>query len=235
MSVDLLYESLRGAGIDPGNSANVLDLAAVGATFLLWRSSPVEDWHYRIVQSEMMRANAATTRAVRECVLSHLSPWTTSAEDGQDARAARRVFSAVGQVVADAQRRLPDSRTLAAWASSQEELPAFEQHVRRRVRRWTLLAGQEGLVSVLVLVLLALVGGASCRQWWLMPWWPDRVACLSSAVVSRPAGTILRSLRRSARSARRRTRAGSAGSKRGCWPARIPSPRLVPPTACGPV
>jgi hypothetical protein len=41
----------------------MMDLAAVAMVRLAWRDGPVEDWHKEghICNSEMMRANAATT------------------------------------------------------------------------------------------------------------------------------------------------------------------------------
>src|SRR3954453_10902814 len=45
-----------------------MDLVAVAMTRLAWRDGPVEEWHStgRISNSEMMRANAATTRVFRK-------------------------------------------------------------------------------------------------------------------------------------------------------------------------
>lgn len=57
-------------GLDPDCSADVVDLAAVGATLVGWRVGPLEDWHAepdsRICDSELVRASVATTRLVKE-------------------------------------------------------------------------------------------------------------------------------------------------------------------------
>ena len=77
-----------------------MDLAAVAMTRLGWRDGPVEDWHSvryrRIGDAEMMRANAATTRVVCNVMDRPYGPG--------------EIFKAVGQVLADPLRRLPDGR-----------------------------------------------------------------------------------------------------------------------------
>jgi hypothetical protein len=81
-AVDVDEMVLRGAcvqlGFDPDDGERVKDLAAVAVTRLAWRDSPVEDWHSirfrRIGDGEMMRANAATTRLVREILADRPHP-----------------------------------------------------------------------------------------------------------------------------------------------------------------
>jgi hypothetical protein len=77
----LARDAARKLGFDPDDRGSLADLAAVGIARLAWRDRPVEDWHAvpqrRISDSEMMRASAAVTRAVRDLLAAELpsSPW----------------------------------------------------------------------------------------------------------------------------------------------------------------
>jgi hypothetical protein len=146
-------------GVDPGDSDQVADVAAVAMTRLAWRDGPVEDWHSfryrRINEAEMMRANAATTRAVRD-VMDH------GGSDG--------VFGRVGKVLADPCRRLPDGRRVVDVAPSRSEWEAYRGHVTACCTRWDALAASFGVAAVLVL--LACRGARFNWAWWRSTGWP---------------------------------------------------------------
>jgi hypothetical protein len=84
----LVREAARKLGFDPDDRGSLADLAAVGIARLAWRDGLVEDWHAvpqrRISDSEMMRASAAVTRAVRDLLATELppSPWPRDPSGG---------------------------------------------------------------------------------------------------------------------------------------------------------
>jgi hypothetical protein len=51
-------------GIEPNDTAVILNLAAIGITNGAWRNNPVEDWHGdgRIHDGGMLRTNVATSK-----------------------------------------------------------------------------------------------------------------------------------------------------------------------------
>lgn len=140
----LAREVARKLGFDPDDRSSLADLAAVAIARLAWRDGPVEDWHAapqrRISDSELMRASAAVTRAVRDLLVAELppSPWP---RDGTGAASdADRVFAEIAGMMSAPARRLPDGRTLADLAPAREDLRAFIRHVEEHARWWTVLA-----------------------------------------------------------------------------------------------
>jgi hypothetical protein len=159
--------------VDLGDAQQIADLAAVAVTRLAWRDGVVEEWHRaspaRIVDPEMMRANAATTRLVR----------------GQFAEAAggttERVAMAFGTVcprLADPGRRLPDGRTVGELAPDAQGLGVYGDQVRGffvRLKRLVEWLGPEAVMGT-----LACYAAAACWQWWLAPGWPSMVDMIMS-------------------------------------------------------
>lgn len=145
----------------------LLGLAAIGVTKLAWRNSPVEDWHsvrYRqIGQAEMMRANAATTRLVRDALLRHAldDPVGT--------------FDAVAAVITDGSRQLPDGRRLRQLAPTEVQYGIFRDEATAVCRDWSVRVMQHGLPPLL-LALAGEAGRGSSRRWWLGPDWLAVVA-----------------------------------------------------------
>ena len=166
----LLEEAAVRLDLDLGDRDQVQDLVAVAMTRLAWRDGPVEDWHAypygRISNGEMMRANAATTRLVRE-TLDDLGPKVVV---GNRVSEADEVFAAVGRALADSRRRLPDGRTVAELAPDAAQLAAFERHVWMFCTRWSGVAGEYGASETMAL--LAVYAGRYCWRWWLAPKWP---------------------------------------------------------------
>lgn len=170
----LAREAARKLGFNPDDRSKLADLAAVAIARLAWRDSPVEDWHAapqrRISDSELMRASAAVTRAVRDLLVAELppSPWPRGAPGAGDD--ADRVFAHIARLLSEPSRCLPDGRTLADLAPSRQDLTAFARHVEEHARWWADLAAGHGLHE-LVLV-LACHAALRCRRWWLAPDWP---------------------------------------------------------------
>lgn len=121
----------------------VLDLAAVGAVKIAWRDSPVEDWQAglenRIEDSDMMQANAATTRLVRD----HLHRQHSAA--GGLLRSALRLpgsepvelFSEICIMIADLHRPLPNGLTLPELAPDNDVVDEFVDHVQACGLLWS--------------------------------------------------------------------------------------------------
>jgi hypothetical protein len=180
--------------VDVGNARQLADLAAVAVTRLAWRDGVVEAWHRasptRIVDHEMMRANAATTRLVRRQL--------ADAAGGTAERIAR-AFGAVGPRLADPGRRLPDGRTVGELAPDAQGLEVYGGQVRGFVVRLGRLV--ERLGPEVVVGALACYAAAACWQWWLAPGWPSMVemimrnleggCCYSFQPVRCSAGSIL--------------------------------------------
>lgn len=167
-------EVARQLGFDPDDRGRLADLAAVGIARLAWRDGPVEDWHAvpqrRISDSELMRASAAVTRAVRDLLVAELPPPPWPREPAGAAGDADRVLADVAAMLSAPGRRLPDGRTLEELAPAREDLAAFAQHVREHTRWWADLAAGHGLYEVLLV--LACHAALRCRRWWLGPDWP---------------------------------------------------------------
>jgi hypothetical protein len=159
----LLDDAAARVGVDRSNGNQLMDLAAVAMTRLAWRDGPVEDWHSvryrRIGDAEMMRANGATTRAVREVMDKTHGPGG--------------IFKAVGQFLADPLRRLPDGRSVLELAPSSSELTRYLMHLAACCTRWKTAAADVGEEAVLTL--LACRGAIFNWHWWLSTGWPQLV------------------------------------------------------------
>lgn len=206
---ELLRDRLLELGVDSDDWTNVVDLASAGATWVAWRSGPVEDWHAvpwcRIGTPELMRASALLTRATNDVIRAHvLRSAGPRAARHHLAAGAHELFASVGQVINDAGRRLPDGRTVANLALSAGDVCEFVGHVRSAVRRWTVLAVKHGLVPVLFM--LACTAGWHAHHWWGTPGgrpgrrsffvvWTTRTGGAIHNVLSRPSCT--RTTRRS--------------------------------------
>jgi hypothetical protein len=140
----------------------------------MWRLSPVEDWHAdsdrRFANSEMMRANVATTRLVRDLLDERLA-WPDDL-DG-DLATAVALLTALYRAIVDSDRRLPDGRTVLELASSYPEYAKFDEHVRSELGAWVAMAAERGMRAVLMM--LAGQSGGGFRGWWLTPEWPSVV------------------------------------------------------------
>jgi len=154
-------------GIDLADASEIQDLVAVAIARLAWRDGPVENWHRvcRISNSEMMRANAATTRLLRDV----LATARVGVGAGDAVGQVGEMFGAVARVLADPQRRLPDGRTLAELAGDAVQLGAFQRNVRMFCTRWNTVADRYGASETMAL--LAIYAGRWCWRWWLAPGW----------------------------------------------------------------
>lgn len=155
-----VVDLLKAMGVDASDDSAVLDLAAVGATKLLWRDSPLEDWHSQgwrdIRDADMLRGNVATTRVVRRALGQHLDD-----------------LAELGRIVARPERKLPDGRSVAELAVTEADMRDLRRHVNRAAARWTALAEQHEPAGVRAM--LACVQGYQRDLWWLTPWWPNHV------------------------------------------------------------
>ena len=172
----LLRQGATELGVDLDNRGTVLDLAAVVVTRLAWRDGPVEGWqrgsNSRISGGEMMRASAATTRLVRALLDAQVPalPWPAGTEFADRPGV---VFLAIGEALADPDRRLPDGRRMADVAPNRRQLDMYCRQARGLCRRWADMADGVGLHTALLL--LACWAAATCRHWWLAPDWPQLV------------------------------------------------------------
>ncbi|MGH3901420.1 MAG: hypothetical protein ACRDTA_24835 [Pseudonocardiaceae bacterium] len=176
--VELLRGRLAELGVDPDDPAVVVGLSSVGATWVAWRSGPVEDWHAvpwcRIDGPQLARASVLITRSVGALIRAHVPMVAWRQESNDDSMIdATKLFRSVGRLVGDPDLRLPGGRTVASLAPSDERLFEFTDYVRSAVRRWTVLAAEYGLAPVLLM--LACTAGWRACHWWGTPWWPDRV------------------------------------------------------------
>lgn len=179
LAVGRLRELGQRLGVDVGDRSAVLDLAAVGAVKVAWRDSPVEDWHAdsenRIWDSDMMRANVAMTRLVRELLHTHAAAagGLLPSDSRWPGSEPVEMFGEICTVISDPHRLLPDGRSLAELAPDQGELDLFVEHVRACGRGWTGLARFHSVEAVVLA--LAVLGVQRCRHWWLAPGWPEVV------------------------------------------------------------
>jgi len=184
----LAREVVRKLGFDPDDRGSLADLAAVGIARLAWRDGPVEDWHAapqrRISDSEMMRASAAVTRAIRDLLAAELPPppWPRDPRGGEGG--ADRVFADIADLLSAPSRCLPDGRTLADLAPSRGDLRAFARHVEKHARWWADLAARHGLHELLLV--LACHAALQCRRWWLAPDWPYVISEFARRVDENP-------------------------------------------------
>jgi hypothetical protein len=167
-------EVARKLGFDPDDRSSLADLAAVGITRLAWRDGPIEDWHAipqgRISDSELMRANAAATRAVKDLLVAELPPSPWPRGPAGDYGVADRMFGNVAGLLSAPSQSLPDGRTLADLSPSREDLAVFGHHVEEHAQWWAGLAARSGLHEVLLA--LSCHAALRCRRWWLAPDWP---------------------------------------------------------------
>lgn len=170
---DPLDDAARQLAIDNGNSVQIADLTAVAITVLTWRESPVEDWHavphQKINDSEMMRANAATTRLVRD----HLRDPLRVALASGDRVGMGDLLASSCELVTDLERQLPDGRAVRELAPCSDDLDLFREHVRTVAQRCAALARDVGGRETVSM--LACFAAAYSWRWWLTPSWPRRI------------------------------------------------------------
>lgn len=161
--------------VDVGSARQMADLTAVAVTRLAWRDGVVEDWHARsptrIVDHEMMRASAATTRLVRERL--------AGAAGDVPERLAERL-GGVCASLADPGRGLPDGRTVRELAPDAEAFAVYADAVRGffdRLRRLVDRLGPEVVVGA-----LACYAAAASWSWWLAPGWPSMVDMIMTSL-----------------------------------------------------
>lgn len=177
VDVDGVVAAGRRLGVELDRGPQLVNLAAVAVTRLVWRDSPVEDWHAvpvsRVSDGEMMRANVATTRLVRS-MIGRLEDWATGERD-----AARIMEDAVSAVVAPS-RRLPDGRTVAEFAPDGRQLLLLQEHASGLASLWGRRFRECGVREVLSV--LACCAARWCWRWWLTPTWPAVVDAILSQV-----------------------------------------------------
>jgi hypothetical protein len=171
------------SGFNPNDSEQVTGLAAVAVTRLAWRDGPVEDWHSvplrRITDAEMMRTNAAMTRAVRGALNQVVTAPGTRTGGNPDP------FARVSEVLAEPTRRLPDGRTVADLAPDPDQLAFQQEHVRACCHQWDAAAGDIGLPTTLRL--LACHAAIFTWRWWQSTGWSHLVAEFVAWAARQPA------------------------------------------------
>ncbi|GAA5108157.1 hypothetical protein [Haloechinothrix salitolerans] len=182
--------------------SELLDLASVGIVLHAWRNSPLEDAHASdwcpLSDGEMMRTNAATTRVVREFLMTFLA----NALDVSVPRPTSSAPLAVHDTVADAdalasedldefddadllveellgplhvalvRRVLPCGHTVAE--ATGEFFDELDDHVAQELDTFAYVTETYGLRAALYLKAIA----GTSQQWWLTPAWPGTVAAL---------------------------------------------------------
>jgi hypothetical protein len=170
-------------GIEPNDTAVILNLAAIGITNGAWRNSPVEDWHGdgRIHDGGMLRTNVATSKLVRDVFNDHLGEVLDDEGDllivtedlaTLDTDFSDELFVAIFERLSDPERVLPDGRALRQLAG--EDLDELIDHMDQALGGITRSAERHGLDVALQRA--AVHGGLACSHWWGTPWWPDIVA-----------------------------------------------------------
>jgi hypothetical protein len=154
-------------GVDLGDPRQLADLHAVAISYWAWRNGPVELWHRasRFTDTEMMRANAATTRAVR----AHL-PDEVVARLSTDSGG---VLAGTRSMLTDPARCLPGGRTVLEVAAGAENFAIYAEQVNAFFDRYGKLVDRLG--SREVVGALACYAAAACWKWWLAPGWPSIV------------------------------------------------------------
>ncbi|WP_457113043.1 hypothetical protein [Marmoricola sp. URHA0025 HA25] len=145
---------------------------------MLWRDTVLEEWHGagRIHDAEMMAANVATTRIIRD------SMWTQFADaltEGLDSRHALTLeytevleawFSCLHDDVFAPDRGLPHGITLAELA--RDELEEFSNRAGHMLDNLLDLADSHGPHATLMMLAN---WGKQARWWWSTPTWPYQV------------------------------------------------------------
>ena len=207
---DVLREVFVQAGVDPDDLHQVLDQASVGLTLMLWRNSPVENWHAgrgetAFSDADMMRLNSHMTMQIRRRLNAWCRDLDVSTMDDLDdldpgelesfvvplyqwlIRPTRKLVT--GGTLIDAAER-----ALAAFhRESPDETPAdltpsailgnYADHVDEYGGRWLDRADKVG-VPLTVLSAGAFMGSLNSR-WWGTRGWPDCVDALFR-VLDRP-------------------------------------------------
>ncbi len=170
----MLRQIVNDAGVDPDDSATLIDLAAVAVARMAWRDGPVEDWHTsvdsRLDDAEMLRANAATTRLVRDLLARHLPGPPTDRQAAVRGGGPGEMFVVIAAALTDPDRRLPNGQRLAELAPDRPSLQRYRSAVRTWCSRWVAITDQVGLHPVLLF--LACWTLTTSRHWWLGPDWP---------------------------------------------------------------
>ncbi|WP_131786671.1 hypothetical protein [Protofrankia symbiont of Coriaria ruscifolia] len=141
---------------------------------MTWRDGPAEDWHAgrdsRLDDAEVMRANAAITRLVRDLLATHLPSLSPGGQGTVRGGSPGEVFAAIAGALTAPDLRLPDGRRLADVAPDHARLKRYRRAVRTWCARWAAITGKIGAQAVLLF--LASWTLTTCRHRWLGPDWP---------------------------------------------------------------
>ena len=142
---------------DPGPLAQ---LASIGITNEAWRNTYLETLHAGdhptggFPDTDMMRFNIATTRAVARHVTAEEVDWPS-----------------LRALLLDADRVLPGGRTVRDLAG--DELPELFESFDLALAVLERIEQERGFDFARLRS--ALIGGVSCKDWYGTPWWPDVV------------------------------------------------------------
>jgi hypothetical protein len=148
--------------------AAIAQLAAIGIVNQAWRNTYLEALHAGdhpsggFPDTDMMRFNIATTRAVAKHVTAERVDWEGLADQ-----------------LLDPDRPLPGGHTVRRLAGG--ELPELLESFDHALAMLELIEQERGFAFALLRV--ALIGGASCKDWYGTPWWPDVVDAFADMLV----------------------------------------------------
>lgn len=150
-------------GINPSDTATLLDLAAMALTHHAWRNTAIEDAHSQgaIDDADQIVSNIDAWRIVRSRTGDHPSCWMPYPPD-------------TAKALADAHRIVAGRTLTSRLRGTGVRTRDLRQDIGRRL--WA----RSSLVSVLggsaALPLFALSGAVTCDHWFGTPWWPRRCA-----------------------------------------------------------
>ncbi|MBB5157412.1 hypothetical protein [Saccharopolyspora phatthalungensis] len=192
-----------------GSVRELVDLASVGMVLHAWRNSPLEDAHASawspLTDGEMMRANAATTRLVRELFVEFsagvldvdVPPPAANVDFTADNAATGDrdlsiedcsvldEFDDIDLLVEDLlrplhlallRRVLPCGYTVAEVTG--ELYDDLDEHIAQVLDGFAHIVEMHGLRAALYMKAIA---GRS-QNWWLTPAWPDTVHALQTVL-----------------------------------------------------
>lgn len=148
-------------GIDPSDTATLLDLTAMALVHHAWRNTAIEDAHSQgaIDDADQIVSNIDAWRIVRFRTGDHPSRWTPYPPD-------------TAQALANAQRVIAGHTLTSRLHGTGVRTRDLRQDIGRRL--WARSSLVSALGGSAALPLFALSGAVTCAHWFGTPWWPRR-------------------------------------------------------------
>ena len=150
-------------GIDPSDTATLLDLAAMALAHHAWRNTAIEDAHSQgaIDDADQIVSNIDAWRIVRSRSGDHPSWWTPYPPE-------------TAKALADAHRIVAGRTLTSRLRGTGVRTRDLRQDIGRRL--WARSSLVSALGGSAALPLFALSGAVTCDHWFGTPWWPGRCA-----------------------------------------------------------